>query len=190
MNKIKNKTNIEVLGPTNTIYANCLNEDNESIELESSLEILDKKQIIIDEALKILKLRGLENLSLRKLGVKIGMSIPVVYRIFGSKHGLILAAVEEEMIQLEHNLNFIAINSSEIEADGIEIFLNFFDNNKYLFDFAFKETVSDEVSNIRTRLLSNVRLLYPNFHPLETDTISYNTFVNIVGQTILAKEKN
>ncbi len=64
-----------------------------------------KRRIILEEAARIFESEGFAALKIQEIAKKLGMSVGALYNMFGSKEGLYLAYVEDQIRRFEEQLS-------------------------------------------------------------------------------------
>ncbi len=82
----------------------------------------DRKEEIVQTALKLIADSGIEELTMKRIATKIGITEPALYRHFASKTE-ILAALVEEMVTIRYEMFQKAFQEGRTPAERISAFL-------------------------------------------------------------------
>jgi AcrR family transcriptional regulator len=147
----------------------------------------DRRQQIIEIATSMAQIHGWSYVSMRKISAKIGVSVPIIYKIFSSKEELLAEVCKITFSELISRLDFIQVNSIEPVRDATNEIYEFFCNNIYVFDFVFKKT-SFETVVYKSSILKALNNLYKSTLIEDYQTQAAITLASLIGQIMLKKE--
>jgi AcrR family transcriptional regulator len=148
----------------------------------------ERKRQIIEVALDMAKIHGWGYVSMRKISSKIGVSVPIIYKIFGSKELLLSEVAKQSLDELLNKLIFVKNNSISPIRDGCNEIFDYFSLKPYVFDYAFRKASSFETLVYKNNILNIFIDIYKQQSSPSPEREAALTFAQLVGQLMLKKE--
>ncbi|MGL4758381.1 MAG: TetR/AcrR family transcriptional regulator [Patescibacteria group bacterium] len=148
----------------------------------------EKKQFVIETAYNMVKIHGWNNISMRKLSSKVNISLPILYRMFVNKDGLMVDVVKQSLEKLNLKLEFIANNSDSPVIDAVDTLYDFFATNDFVFDYLFRKEVNFQSAIVRKKVVDGLTNLFEIIGYSDATRQALIALTQITGQLIMANE--
>lgn len=79
------------------------------------IELSQRQQQIIDESIRLISEKGIQELTIKNISLRIGISEPAIYRHFASKFDIILGILDHFQTMTETFFSRLADDSSELQ---------------------------------------------------------------------------
>jgi AcrR family transcriptional regulator len=151
------------------------------------MNLESRKQIFVSKAFELVKIYGIEYLTIRRLATKAKVTHPVIYKVFPDKEALLDEICKKAFQELHENLEFIKSNSDNPIFVMKNEMYEYLKKHTYLFDYLFK------FEGFESLLSKNkiIKLFEDCYKEQSFSLNNYNSVLDVaevVGQLILKRE--